>query len=191
MNKENVWHIPFIGPRTLFWNNFKRVEHLRKSPTSFAFISLVEFVSYWSDFFYFRLSFSTIFPHNFLTSCSILAQSTSVTRSQNLHFAFPIAFITTFVFLYSQSIFELSCHLNCFSLGFLQVSHLFQRLLNLFCWGHFFTLLAQTFGYLEMDFECHILYTYSPLESAHGQCQLQFCTRRENTFAVTVCTRSI
>ena len=42
----------------------------------------------------------------------------------------------------------------------------------------FCSLLAQTFGYRERD-----LYTHSPLEFAHGEWQLQFCTRRENTFS--------
>ena len=49
---------------------------------------------------------------------------------------------------------------------------------DIFCF-----LLAQTFGYREMNFQCRVLYTQSPLESAHGQTQLQFCTRSENTFS--------
>ena len=45
------------------------------------------------------------------------------------------------------------------------------------------SLLAQTFEYREMNFQCHVLCTHSPLESAHGQSQWQFCTQRENTFS--------
>ena len=45
-------------------------------------------------------------------------------------------------------------------------------------------------GYREMNFQRHVLCTHSPLESEHLQTQCQFCTRRENTSAVTVCTRS-
>ena len=47
----------------------------------------------------------------------------------------------------------------------------------------FCSLLAQTFGYRKRNFQCHVLYTHSLLQSPHGQNQLQFCTRRENTFS--------
>ena len=46
------------------------------------------------------------------------------------------------------------------------------------------TFIAQTFEYREMNFQCHVLYMHSPLESAHGQTQLQFVLEAFNTYAV-------
>ena len=53
------------------------------------------------------------------------------------------------------------------------------------------SLLAQTFGYRKMNFQCHVLYTHSPLESPHkrnshrfvlvASTRTQFCTRTNTT----------
>ena len=56
------------------------------------------------------------------------------------------------------------------------------------CWRHFCSLRAQTFGFREMNFQCHVLCTHSSLESRTGRVS---CSFARNTFAVTVCTRSI